>query len=155
MTVRLACAADVDGVLSLIREMPELPQWGREALAVIEPERERAAGPVRRLFVAEEVGVLAGFAQIVVLLDEAELESIAVRRDLQRRGVGRLLLQHAMGAARAAGAVEFRLEMRQSNRAALRMYKAAGMTVTGTRRRYYSEPTEDAVLLQRSWADGG
>ena len=59
-----------------------------------------------------------------------------------------------MQTARADGARAFRLEVRRSNEAAIRLYAGLGMTVAGTRRGYYSGPVEDAMLLQLLWAEG-
>lgn len=152
MTVRPGSDADAEGVLALMRAMPELPQWSREALACGDPQRNGAGEPMRRLHVAEDGGKLLGFAQFVIVLDQAELECIAVGPAWQRRGVGRVLLQRAAEAARADGAAVLLLEVRRGNESALRLYRSVGFRVTGTRRGYYSGPVEDALLLQLSWA---
>ncbi len=154
MIVRAARDADAEGVLQLIRAERELPQWKRSALAVAAPGPASVSEPVRRLVVAEDEGRLVGFAQTAVVLGEAELEGMAVAPGCRRRGVGRLLLQEAMQTARADGARAFRLEVRRSNEAAIRLYAGLGMTVAGTRRGYYSGPVEDAMLLQLLWAEG-
>jgi [ribosomal protein S18]-alanine N-acetyltransferase len=38
--------------------------------------------------------------------------------------------------------------VRASNRAALAFYRCAGFVETGTRRAYYVDPVEDAVLMR-------
>ncbi|WP_419803777.1 ribosomal protein S18-alanine N-acetyltransferase [Terriglobus sp.] len=155
MIVRPASAADTDDVLAMIRAVPDLPQWGREALAVTTFGVRSAGAPVRRLLVAEDGGKLAGFVQFVVLLDEAELEGMAVQRACRGQGVGRLLLQHAVEIVRADGATRFHLEVRRSNEAALQLYRSAGFVEVGARRSYYAQPVEDALLLQLSLAKNG
>lgn len=49
---------------------------------------------------------------------------------------------------RAAGAATAWLEVRESNRAAQALYIRAGFVVTGSRRRYYCSPVEDALVLR-------
>ena len=154
MIVRPASGHDVEHVLALIRRIPRLPQWRREALAIDAPAGNPEIGPVRRLLVATDGVNLLGFAQVAVLLGEAELESMAVEPEQRGQGIGRLLLASTIEAARSAGATLLRLEVRRSNQAALRLYRSAGLTVTGERRGYYRDPVEDALLLQLSWAEG-
>lgn len=154
MTVRLASEQDADDVILLIRRIPSLPQWHREALAVELPGGSAEAVPLRRLLVATGGGTLLGFAQISVLLGEAELESMAVDPAWRSRGVGRRLLENSIDTAQAHGATALRLEVRRSNQAALGLYRSAGMKLAGERRAYYVNPVEDALLMQLSWGDG-
>lgn len=53
---------------------------------------------------------------------------LVVRRDLRRRGVGRLLLDHAAGQAREMGASELSVGVDLDNYPALRLYWSAGFT---------------------------
>ena len=152
MTVREATAADADRVLALIRTIPELPQWSRSALAT--GEAMRPGEPRRRLLVAEEESRVLGFAQTVVVLGEAELESMAVAEVCRGQGTGGRLLRRAIEMARADGAEVLRLEVRQGNTAAQRLYERAGMTAAGVRREYYRDPVEDAVLMEVRWPEG-
>jgi ribosomal-protein-alanine acetyltransferase len=88
-----------------------------------------------------------GFLVASVAAPEAELETIAVAAEGRRRGVGSLLLGALLEALRRAQVTELRLEVRASNQAALRFYRAQGFAETGRRPRYYANPEEDAVLL--------
>lgn len=152
MIVRLAVASDVDSVLSLIRQTPTLPQWNRNALAVGSPlESETGTSLVRCLLVAENSNHLVGFAQFNVVLQEAELESMAVAAEHRRQGIGDALLRAVEAKAQALGASELRLELRAENRAALSLYQRAGLRVVGKRTAYYRDPVEDALLMQQVW----
>jgi ABC-2 type transport system ATP-binding protein len=46
------------------------------------------------------------------------------------------------------------LEVRRSNLAALRLYEDLGFEVAGVRKRYYTNPEEDALILWREPLDG-
>ncbi len=100
---------------------------------------------------AEQAGTLQGFALFSVVLDEATVLNIAVHPDLRRQGLGRHLLQVAMGCMREAGAQRCLLEVRESNSSARRLYENTGFQADGVRRNYYPDGPgrEDAVLLSR------
>lgn len=100
------------------------------------------------LWVVEEEGRVVAYAVVWRVLDQAELANIAVREEARGRGLGARLLQHALDRARVAGVRTVYLEVRVSNEAALRMYRRAGFRETGRRRGYYTDPPEDALVLQ-------
>jgi ribosomal-protein-alanine N-acetyltransferase len=81
----------------------------------------------------------AGFALARLAGPEAELLTIAVAPTARRRGNGRLLLAGIEAECAARGAVEIFLEVAESNRAARRLYAAAGYGQVGFRRDYYTE----------------
>lgn len=92
-----------------------------------------------------------GFSLFRTIADEAELLLLGVAPEHRRRGVGRLLLDQFVEAARAAGATRVHLEVRQSN-PAVRMYRTAGFKVAGRRPNYYRGDAGhqfDAITLAR------
>lgn len=91
---------------------------------------------------------LAGYAITWTILDQAELGNVAVTPEARRQGVGRLLVEGALRRVRARGARECFLEVRESNAAARRLYEELGFAAIGRRRRYYSSPVEDALVMR-------
>jgi ribosomal-protein-alanine acetyltransferase len=91
---------------------------------------------------------ILGFAVASVVAPEAELETIAVAPQFQRRGLGALLLRALAAELRKEYVREVLLEVRASNRTALGFYRAQGFEETGRRVRYYADPEEDAVLMR-------
>jgi ribosomal-protein-alanine N-acetyltransferase len=91
---------------------------------------------------------LAGYAICWTILDQAELGNVAVAQEARRRGVGRTLVHAALERVRDRGARECFLEVRESNDAAQALYRQCGFEVVGRRRRYYSTPTEDALVMR-------
>ncbi|MFP5236616.1 MAG: ribosomal protein S18-alanine N-acetyltransferase [Acidobacteriota bacterium] len=135
---------DLDKVVALAAQLAEAPHWPRTAY---EAAVDRSATPPRICLVATSAEVqVAGFVIASAVGEEAEIESIGVASGLQRRGIGRALLDALIGLAGMRGATEIRLEVRESNGAAAGLYRSAGFVLTGRRRGYYRDPEEDAVL---------
>ena len=63
--------------------------------------------------------------------------------------MGTALLRHVLAEARRLGARRATLEVRASNEAARRFYERLGFYVAATRRNYYTNPVEDALILWR------
>lgn len=93
---------------------------------------------------------LAGFIILSVAADEAEIITLAVDTPWRRRGIGRLLLEDAMGKARDRGAAVMLLEVGVRNLAAQSLYTCTGFCRIGRRRQYYTGPngTEDALVMR-------
>ena len=89
---------------------------------------------------------IVGYVGFWVVYDEGQINNVAVRPDMQRRHLGRMLLTTAMEAAKAAGVRIFTLEVRKSNEAALALYRSMGFKEDAVRPGYYSDG-EDAVLM--------
>lgn len=96
-----------------------------------------------------------GFVLGRVILDEAELLTIAVSPALRLQGKGRRLLVGFGDAARARGATTGFLEVAADNTGALALYAAVGWRPTGRRKGYYRTAAGDrvdAVLMARAFA---
>jgi ribosomal-protein-alanine N-acetyltransferase len=94
-----------------------------------------------------------GFALTRVVLDEAELLTLAVDPVSQGRGVGLGLLSQIEAIAAEAGAKTMHLEVSAENGAARALYAKAGYVQTGQRSRYYRTPEGrriDALILARA-----
>lgn len=88
------------------------------------------------LMLAHDAGEPIGFSLFRTIAGEAELLLLAVAPGHRRRGVGRLLLDQFVAAARDAGATRVHLEVRDSN-PAVQMYRTAGFKLAGRRPNYY------------------
>ena len=111
------------------------------------------AEPSISLRVAPDGGgqTIAGFALFRTAADEAELLTLAVAPDSQRKGLGRSLLADVLTGAREAGAARLFLEVAAGNSAARALYAGAGFQVCGTRSAYYLLPDgrrDDALVLE-------
>lgn len=102
-------------------------------------------------------GVLAvveanGFILIRVVLDEAEILTLAVRPKARRLGLGGELVGRGAVAATAAGAGRLFLEVAEDNAGARALYDRAGFSQIGRRKAYYAQADggrTDALVLAR------
>ena len=80
---------------------------------------------------------------------EASLFNIGVVPKAQGKGYGQQLLQHFIAQAQDLEALDCWLEVRQSNRNAIKLYEKCGFIQTGLRPNYYPTVTgrEDAILM--------
>jgi [ribosomal protein S18]-alanine N-acetyltransferase len=103
------------------------------------------------LVAQDATAVVTAFVLFQVVLDQCEILNVAVDRGARRRGLGARLLQQALLAARARGARNCFLEVRESNHAARQLYRGAGFIEQGRRKGYYrlGATSEDALLMQR------
>lgn len=94
-------------------------------------------------------GRVLAYALMTMAVGEAHVLNLAVDPMLRRQGLGRFMLAHLLQVARAANATVVLLEVRRSNKAAIRLYQAFGFRHIGTRKNYYPghEQREDAFVL--------
>ncbi len=94
-----------------------------------------------------------GFAMGRLLIDEAELLTIAVAPEQRRAGRGAALLAAFEAMAARRGAARAVLEVAADNTAARALYRRFGYDRIGCRRGYYPSaagPAVDALLLAKS-----
>lgn len=109
-----------------------------------------------RCLVLTDGDQLCGYAIYSVALDEAHLLNLCVSPSRRRGGLASLLLEHVSAEVLIAGADRLFLEVRPSNRAAIRLYRCNGFSQVGRRPGYYPAEVgrEDALVLVRE-LDGG
>jgi ribosomal-protein-alanine N-acetyltransferase len=143
---RLESEADLDEVAGLEARSFTNP-WTRDMLA-----RELAQSDVAHVFLLRTGGgALAGFCSCWIVAGELHVNTIAVDAAYRRRGLAARLMRHVMAEAARRGARRATLEVRASNVAARHLYESLGFQVTAVRRRYYTAPDEDALIL---WKEG-
>ncbi|MGH7729114.1 MAG: ribosomal protein S18-alanine N-acetyltransferase [Vulcanimicrobiaceae bacterium] len=92
---------------------------------------------------------IVAFGGIWVILEDSHVTTIAVHPDFRGQKYGEELLVHLLQRAIAGGASWITLEARESNTIAQRLYRKYGFTTVSTRRAYYSDNGENAVVM---WA---
>jgi ribosomal-protein-alanine N-acetyltransferase len=95
-------------------------------------------------------GEVVGYAGLAVAPpDEAWVQNIAVRRDAQRHGTGRALLEALLAEAARRGVTTVLLEVAVDNAPAQRLYAAYDFEAVGIRRGYYQPSNTDALVMMR------
>lgn len=95
-------------------------------------------------------GRVLGYVVAWFVVDQGEIANLAVARAGWGQGVGRALLDHALEEGERRGVSAVFLEVRDSNERARRLYRSSKFEEIGRRRRYYSKPVEDAIVLRRT-----
>lgn len=97
--------------------------------------------------VAEDAGEILGYCGAFTVLDEGDITNVAVRKDRQGQGIGRLLVQGLLKRTCDAGVTTLHLEVRKSNVPAIALYEGLGFVRSGVRRNYYEAPAEDGIMM--------
>lgn len=92
---------------------------------------------------------VVGFCGLMFTGDEGHITNVAVDASLRRQQVATRLMLVVMAHARWRGIRDVTLEVRASNGGAQALYRRFGFAPEGARPRYYTEPTEDAIIM---WA---
>jgi len=142
LSVRQAATEDIEAILRVERGAIEAPHWNEaQYRSILQEEAHRI------LLVAVTESRIVGFVAASVLLEEAELENVAVDAPFRRSGAGKALMESARAWSIDRGAELMRLEVRVGNEAAQRLYRKLGFVQSGVRKAYYSDPVEDAVMM--------
>lgn len=139
--------ADLPGVADIEQRAMPAP-W---TLAQLQEEIDAANGLA---LVTEVGGSLCGYAFYRICPPECELLHVVVAPEWRRRKVAVSMLQQGFKALSRLGCTDCYLEVRPSNAAARSLYEQIGFMQTGTRKHYYHQPDEDALLLSRNLRDG-
>ena len=110
---------------------------------------ELAGGHFYRVALDDD-DAIAGYGGLAVTgSDEAWVQNLAVRRDLQRRGLGRTLLHTLLAEAARQRIRKVLLEVAVDNAAAQKLYAREGFEPVAVRRGYYQPSNTDALVMLR------
>jgi ribosomal-protein-alanine N-acetyltransferase len=124
--------------------------WTRKML-----EAELTGNQFAKFLVAREqedarasVSQVVGYHCFWIVFEELRLMNLAVRASCRGRGIGQALVAGAIRMGLAHGTTRAVLEVRASNRAACTLYRRMGFAPISTRQNYYTNPVEDALLME-------
>jgi ribosomal-protein-alanine N-acetyltransferase len=100
-------------------------------------------------FVGKIDGRTIAYGGIWVVMEDSHVTTIAVDPDFRGRKYGEVLMVRMLDEAIERGAAWMTLEVRESNVAAQRLYRKYGFTTVATRKAYYSDNNENALVM---WA---
>jgi [ribosomal protein S18]-alanine N-acetyltransferase len=134
---------DLEAVERIERESYPTP-WSRSMFAT-----ELAKPSSLCLGAHIESGELVGYLIVSRYVDAWHIMNIAVAGDHRRRGVAGALLERLFAVTADEAQRGYTLEVRVSNRGAIRLYERLGFSVRGVRRGYYTDNREDALIMWR------
>jgi ribosomal-protein-alanine N-acetyltransferase len=143
VVIRALLLADAVGVAKILEEAPEAANWSRQSLD------ELTNSPGGLAFVSEAGGEISGFLVGRQVGEEAEILNLGVARSRRRKGDGGALLKAALDEFVTRGVSRVFLEVRESNATGIAFYTKHGFAKTGLRPKYYRDPAEAAVLMEK------
>lgn len=150
MTIAPMAAADIRTVMR-IEGLSFSTSWPQSAFASELSDNKLAHYFVGR--VPREDGEpgdeIVAYGGIWAILEDAHVTTIAVHPAYRGRSLGEMMLVKLLREAIERGASWITLEARESNTVAQNLYRKYGFTIVATRRAYYSDNGENAVVM---WA---
>ena len=89
---------------------------------------------------------ILGFAEILKILDEADITNIVVKKDYRNKGIGTMLLKHLILEAKKQNLLTITLEVNEKNKNAILLYKKFKFEELGIRKKYYNN-TDNAIIM--------
>lgn len=124
--------------------------WTRKML-----EAELSGNRFAHFLVAKQVATgeggsasIVGYLCFWVVFEEVRLMNLAVIESMRHKGIARALVTEALASGAAQAGTRALLEVRASNQAAHALYRRLGFRAVTTRPAYYTNPIEDAVLME-------
>ncbi len=139
LTLRPLMASDLDQICEMERAIFSSP-WTRLSF-----EKEINSRFSHSFVVVDEK--IIAYIITWIIRDELHIANVAVDIDYRRYGIATRLLNFVMEKARKSGCRFVLLEVRKSNRHAIKLYKQLGFKIDGVRKGYYEQQNEDALLM--------
>jgi len=153
VTVRFADKKDIDRIIEIERSWVHLSHWSVDAYHRLLKDETFTTSLVAEAQDLDERNSgsnnIVGFVIFHAADSSSEIYNIAVERGHARLGVGTALMKGVVDLSRGDGALKLTLEVRKSNTSALDFYKHFRFRIAGEKLNYYSNPVEDAYVMER------
>jgi ribosomal-protein-alanine N-acetyltransferase len=100
--------------------------------------------------ICKKDNLMIGFIMFSPISPEAHILSISVRNKMQSKGIGTLLLKSMLDQCKVMNYKKIFLEVRVSNEKAINFYEKFGFSKDAIRNDYYTDNSEDALLMSLS-----
>jgi ribosomal-protein-alanine N-acetyltransferase len=142
--IQIASMLDED-----LQDVAQLDSENLSAWAILH-FRQQLESPCGFHFTArlKPAGELCGFICGHHIADEAEIHKIAVTMRHRRKGIATALLYHTLQVLQDQKSTSCFLELRAANKPAEKLYSQFNFQAVGRRKKYYSSPPEDAIIMK-------
>lgn len=91
---------------------------------------------------------ILGFAGLKIVIDEADIMNIVVKKDLRNNGIGTLLLEYLINFAKSKSIKSITLEVNENNSSAIALYQKFDFKQISIRKKYYNN-IDNAIIMQK------
>ncbi|MBC9824315.1 MAG: ribosomal protein S18-alanine N-acetyltransferase [Carnobacterium inhibens] len=116
----------------------------------IEMYKQELTGTHNEYAIALYEGEKVGFIGYTMLFDEAEITTFGIVSAYKNQGIGQLFLRSFIDYLKENEIKTVFLEVREQNKSAIVVYKKIGFETIATRKNYYHDPIENALIMQLS-----
>ena len=99
--------------------------------------------------IAKDNDEIIGFAGLKVIVDEADIMNIVVKKDHRNNGVGSILLENLISYAKLLNLKTITLEVNENNLSAIKLYDKFNFDYIGIRKKYYNGES-DAIIMNKN-----
>lgn len=118
-----------------------------EILFFNEIYKQRSIAKVAVIEEACSVQRVVGYICANYVADEGHILNLAVHPDFRKKGIAKTLAENILKELKETDCRFLYLEVRASNNAARELYEGFGFNVVGTRKNYYTNPEENALIM--------
>ena len=134
-------------------DIPDVSRIERASFTTVWPTdafyNELSTNKLAHYFVGKLEGRIVAYGGIWVILEDSHITTVAVDPNLRGRGFGEAMVLKLIDEGIERGAAWMTLEVRESNVSAQQLYRKYGFTTVTTRKGYYSDDNESALVM---WA---
>ena len=133
---------DVEAVVKIEEEAYGEHHWAKSSFY------DEMSNNLARYYAAKTLdGELVGYAGTWHIIDEGHITTIAVKKDYLRNHIGEAIVHSIIEDCYKEGVKYLTLEVRVSNIPAIKLYEKYGFQSLGTRKGYYQDNNEDALIM--------
>lgn len=142
VTIKKMSPQDIEGVIKIEESAYGDHHWSKDSFL---SEISNELAHYYTLFNSRDE--LAGYAGCWHIMEEAHITTIAISPDNRKKHYGQALLKKIIDDCYKEKIKYITLEVRESNTAAINLYSKYGFSSFGTRKGYYQDNNEDALIM--------
>ena len=151
--IRKVRKGDIDRIIDIERSWHHLSHWSIDSYYRLLNDDCFTSSFVAEIEDDNARPSVVGFVIFHIAADVSEIYNIAVENGHARSGIGRQLMAAAVQESGRRKARKVILEVRKSNNPAITFYLEFDFKITGERKNYYSNPIEDAYVMELDISD--